>query len=171
MSFWSLCRHKEYFPTCQFCLFIPRLDNQAVISLLLSFRCPDLTGFCTDLQAQESLVCSSTAMLNVETSKEIQLQKTSVVLLAHSLLSLCLLSLWWVRGHSFYVAALLHFKPKHFFCREQEERWASGCCSCTNFSKVPPAYTRWETSSESKATDIMGTLGRLKFKLADCVHS
>lgn len=56
------------------------------------------------------------------------------------------------------MAALLCFKPKHLYTGNRKNtRWVFGCCKehgFTNLSKVPPAYTNWESSSETK---VMGT--------------
>ena len=58
------------------------------------------------------------------------------------------------------MAAFLHFKPKHIFTGNRENIQQQNLAavkerSFINLNKVPPAYTSWETSSETKG---MGTM-------------
>lgn len=74
-------------------------------------------GIWADLQAQESPARSSTAALDVDTPADsATLDLSSPPATWHTLFSL-----WWVQGHYFQMAALLHFKPKPSFYKEQEE--------------------------------------------------
>lgn len=110
-------------------------------------------GICTDLETQDRPAHSSTAALDVDTPTDSATGDLSSPPATWS----PPVSPQWVQGHYFHMAALLHFKPKTSFYREQEEHNQVFSCykvllNSTTFHQLAQAK---KSSSKPKGTITM----------------